>query len=95
MSRSLKLGCAFFVLGCVALVAYYGLNRGVYIGSSKAQRLTIGPNFMWTRDCRYFSLSGGTFVRSVSDWHGAQGSHDGTDKTSCGFFAPKLVVIVQ
>jgi hypothetical protein len=96
MSRALKLGCALVVLGCVALVAYYGLNRGIYIGSN-VQPVASGPNVFWIKTCRYFSLSGGTYVRGVSDgnWRNEQASHDNADKTWCGLFAPKDIVIVR
>ena len=48
MSRALKLGCALVVLGCLALVAYYGLNRGIYIGSD-VQPVASGPNVFWIK----------------------------------------------
>ena len=94
MSRYLTLGCAFVALGCIALVAYYGLNRGLYVGSNM-QRVATGPSFIWLKTCRYYSLSGGLFVRSVSDgnFRNEQASHDYAEKRSCGLFAPKDVIV--
>lgn len=52
----MKLGWAFFCLAVVVMVAY-GLNRGIFIGTSIDSQV-LGGTIIFAKHCRYLFPSG-------------------------------------